>query len=81
MYNKPCSDSVLGYLFRVERCAKTMGQQHSQRSSLQHEVLPGDRVAVIAHSVADAGCAVMRKMITTLNAMVGDNAPWQPRAA
>ena len=25
--------------------------------------------------------AVMRKMITTLNAMVRDNAAWQPRAA
>ena len=25
--------------------------------------------------------AVMRKMITTLNATVGDNAAWQPRAA
>src|SRR6516165_9715797 len=27
------------------------------------------------------GVAVMRKMITTLNAMVRDNAAWQPRAA
>ena len=25
--------------------------------------------------------AVMRKMITTLNAMIRDNAAWQPRAA
>src|SRR5262249_45583016 len=31
MNNKPSVDSVLGYLFRIKRRAKAMGEQHSQR--------------------------------------------------
>src|SRR5262249_40203515 len=36
MYDKPCFDSVLPYLFRIERRAKAMGEQHSQRPIEPH---------------------------------------------
>jgi predicted 3-demethylubiquinone-9 3-methyltransferase (glyoxalase superfamily) len=43
--------------------------------------LPANRLAAANKKPKVIIVAVMRKMITTLNAMVGDNAAWQPRAA
>ena len=70
---RPYSDAVSGALFAIS-------------ALLAGAFVPGDPIK-IGYSMALTGglapngkSALLRKMITTLNAMLRDNAAWQPRS-
>jgi transposase len=69
----------------AKECLDVQVLPHRQRFSVDNNATGWAELIARLHAAdrrsRDIIVAVMRKMITTLNAMVRDNAAWQPRAA